>query len=89
MNTLKYYAKRPPVSQVVEWIKMYDKLTVDNWRGLPDSYVKIERAQNIPYYYKLTFQTDGKKRTRYYYGELAWHKLVNFVGDLGHYIERG
>lgn len=88
-NNLKYYSRRPPVSYVIGWTPIYDKLAIDNWRGLPDSAVRIEEAQNIAHYYKLSYTVNDIKKVKYYYGESAWTQLRRFVSDLGHNIEGG
>ena len=86
-GSLKYYSRRPPVSYVIGWTTIYEKLAIDNWRGLPDSWVKIDKAHNIANYYRLVYKVNETKKTKYYYGERAWTELVRFVGDLGHNLQ--
>jgi hypothetical protein len=83
-----YYSRRPPISHVMNWERVYDKHEVDNWRGLPNSHVSVFTAGNIPHYYKVVVTVgEDKKVTKYFYGELAYNNVRRFLGDFGHTME--
>lgn len=78
-------SKRPSVKQVSNWDCIYWDVIERHWRG--DAYngeVSVFRGEPFPDYYKVVYTpAEGKKVTKYMYGESAWSQTEMFVYDLG------
>lgn len=71
---------RPKVSQVSKWTIIHEFHRESDWRGRPDGDAIVYSADNFYDYYKVV--ADGK--TKYFFGEVAWHDWKRHLGDLGY-----
>ena len=82
MSTIsRYPSKRPSVKQVEYWDSVYEGRTID-WRGR-DVSAKVENGYPFPDFYRVTYIVDGVKKSKFFYGEIAWSDTERFVRDLG------
>jgi hypothetical protein len=81
----RYPSKRPKVSQVSNWDLIFQDTISNHWRG--DAYngsIQVYRGEPFWDYYKIIYTpNEGKKVTKYMYGESAWSQAEMFVYDLG------
>ena len=71
---------KPKVSEVTSWENIYSMTREQDWRGRPDGEAFVYSAENFYDYYKVV--ADGK--TKYFFGEMAWHEWKRYLGDLGY-----
>lgn len=82
----RYPSKRPSVKQVTEWNTVFIDEIENDWRGMYGGTCIVQVGYPFPDFYKVVTHM-GKipttKTTKYFYGETAYHKVVNYVADLG------
>lgn len=74
-------SRKPPVGSVQKWITVAEDILQD-WDGKKVS-IKVENSVVPDWgYMKLEYKIDGKKKTKYWYGECSEQDCVRFVNDL-------
>lgn len=83
MNTRP--SKRPSVNLVKTWDTVFHETMEHDWRGLYGGTVIVQEGYPFPDFYKVRYKmgTDTKWSQKLFYGESAYHKVLNFVSDLG------
>lgn len=85
MTSLLYPSKKPKVSDVHEWRMIYNAEIHNHWRG--DAFngvVVVSYGYPFPDYLRVVYTpVEGKRVTKYFYGEMAIHKCRAYVSDLG------
>jgi len=83
----KLVLDRPKVSDVEKWDLCFDEWREHDWRGRPDGTLKVHSASNFFDYYKIVTESEGEKKTKYFFGETAWNKAQQYCWDFGVYIQ--
>jgi len=81
----RYPSKRPKVGQVEEWNTVYIGEIENDWRGAYGGTCIVQVGYPFPDFYKVRtlMGQDKKWGQKLFYGETAYHKVVNYVADLG------
>ena len=74
-------SKRPKVGQVSHWDNLYESSAID-WCDRSIA-VKVEVGYPFPDFYRVTYNINGVKKSKLFYGESAWSQTERFVYDLG------
>lgn len=85
MNVNVRPSKRPKVGQVSDWVTVFTTDMEYDWRGLYGGVVIVQRGNPFPDFYKVRYKMgyDTKWQQKLFYGEMAYHKVVSYVADLG------
>lgn len=83
----KFANTRPKVSEVTEWKLCFDELREHDWRNRPNGSLQVYSADNFYDYYKIVTESEGEKKTKYFFGERAWSEAQNYCWDFGVYIQ--
>ena len=85
MTSLLYPSKKPKVSQVKEWRMVYNDEIHNHWRG--DAFngvVVVSYGYPFADFLRVVYTpVEGKRVTKYFYGEMAIHDCRRYVSDLG------
>ena len=76
-------SKRPSVKQVTKWYDCYENSIDLSWRGQGQISIKVEEGYPFPDFYRVTYVTDGVKKSKLFYGESAHNDAERFVYDMG------
>lgn len=81
----RYPSKRPSVKSVQEWHTVFTDTMDYDWRGLGGGTVIVQTGYPFPDFYKVRYKMgyDTKWQQKLFYGEMAYHKVVSYVADLG------
>jgi len=84
MSNLLYPSKKPKVSQVHEWRNIYSYESDPDWRWTGGGSVMVCEGYPFPDFLRVQYwPVEGKKVTKYFYGEMAIHDCRRYVSDLG------
>lgn len=74
---------RPKVSQVTGWDLIARASRDGDWRNRPNGTLQVYSAENFYDYFKVVTESEGEKKTKYFFGERAWMDARRHAWDWG------
>jgi hypothetical protein len=77
-------SKRPKVGQVQNWDTVFEQRLEYTWCSNQPISVKVECGYPFPHFYRVTvIRGESNKKSKLFYGEIAYKEVEMYVYDLG------